>query len=461
MLCTDNFIKEKMEKCTSFFLSVAVVPKQMREWKGSGELLKEEDRIKCYKSIANGVIGGGREQLLKNLSTAPFLLQPNTNKPFLFTAVIPCTISQLFMALVKKLGVPEKGKKYEKEAPSTLYFLHLLRKENFSMMLSLGEASSSPNSLNKSPSLSLSSAFLLLSLNSPLLPLSFPPLDLFSSLLLHQLSSQHNASKVCESGLPIQFFTQFCAREASAYINSTLGSTIASIVSSNLLLEYDQSKLPPEWSAMENVIELINTCKSIVEKLLLGMSHFPHSVWKMCNAYFRLTSHISSQTKPSKNFGLIPDVCEFLFAGLFCEAIEFPEKFNLIDETPRKEATRTLQIVSEILRKISSTSRSVSKKVVAESDVSDLNLFIKENSQPVSQFVNTWAATKPSAEDKWKSNFSPSWSNVEEALLEIHHFTIHYQHKISHNNKSTLMKEVSFTATEAITTTISQKLQSK
>ena len=111
--------------------------------------------------------------------------------------------------------------------------------------------------------------------------------------------------------------------------------------------------------------------------------------------------------------------------------------------TPRKEATRSLEILSEILRKIS-----VKQKVIAERDVSDLNIFIKENSGPVTQYINSWFS-KPSSSE-WSKDIKII--DLNDSIYTLHEISLLCQHLVSY--KYTVMIDLCLTPAEAVSATI-------
>eukprot|EP01091_Cochliopodium_minus_P016554 TRINITY_DN6247_c0_g2_i1.p1 TRINITY_DN6247_c0_g2~~TRINITY_DN6247_c0_g2_i1.p1 ORF type:complete len:873 (-),score=246.05 TRINITY_DN6247_c0_g2_i1:33-2591(-) len=437
MKSTDQFVSENMEKSIKFLLGLTVLPTKKIE--AEKILMNSSQCLEHYKLISTEMINAGRDKLVSNLE---LLKNPSTNKPYLFSYLLTVPIFQLFFPFLKQMGIPEKGRKYiiNNKSPTSKFINMLFENEMKISQELVAAIKKTPKSFDTQKFIgSIYYLCFYYSFNKYDLCYQFPILY-YEKILLHDLSFSASYSDFASPKL----FKQAAMQIGKKFLKSSVANMILEMVETNPYLEYDQCKLPPELSASENIQQLISITKTMVEKVLSKMEEFPTFLHNLLYIY-KVESQSNRISKTLQ--GKLPDVSNLLFDHFICEAIENPYAYGCVDLVPRKEAQRSLEIVSELLKNISAK-----KKVTAESDVTDLNIFLKENSGPISQYLNSWIENSPPNYSSWKNDFHLDENLLNESIFELHQNSIILQSIVS--NKITVVRQIVLTPAEAISATI-------
>jgi hypothetical protein len=154
-------------------------------------------------------------------------------------------------------------------------------------------------------------------------------------------------------------FSSFAARFCAGWIRSVLGELISNVVTQNMHLEVDESRLAADdplkkgFNRNENVAKLVKLTHVFLDTLAQSLTSAPRPMWSFANVLINNTSQ---------------DVFQFMALNFFCLAIESPDKFAVC-EKPRREAARSLQLISDVIRNYANNNLIVVEGVPADSEV--------------------------------------------------------------------------------------------
>lgn len=175
-----------------------------------------------------------------------------------------------------------------------------------------------------------------------------------------EVSQSFTAYGFLHQSLTKAVFSTFAARFCAAWIRSVVGELINNVVSNNLHLEVDESRLTAEdplrkggFNRTENVAKLVKLTHVFLDTLAQSLTSAPRPMWSFANVLINNTSQ---------------DVFQFMALNFFCLAIETPDKFA-VTEKPKREASRSLQLISDVIRNYANNNLIVVEGVPADSEV--------------------------------------------------------------------------------------------
>jgi len=214
------------------------------------------------------------------------------------------------------------------------------------------------------------------------------------------------------------------------WLQQTLGPIItkciqeASCTDSNVSFEVDPQKKPANESLQDNIKHLKNWAQQFFDVIVDSVSTLPTPLRHLC-CYLERTV---KEFFPDESYGILGG---FLFLRFICPSIVTPERLNVIDTCPSREARRGLVIIAKMLQNLANGLEYGDK----EAYMVPLNSFIKENTSKMHSF---YAETTNIEHISLKSK--QQLENESETVLQrIHYIRIH---NYLHNNLSSITHSI-------------------
>jgi hypothetical protein len=155
-----------------------------------------------------------------------------------------------------------------------------------------------------------------------------------------------SAYEFLHSSFTKHVFTSFALSFCGSWLASVLGAHLTPIIASNTFIETDPLKVTdPAVKAKYNRDEMLGKVKmisnAILQSFVQSLASAPRPLWLFCNTVSLNTSQ---------------DVGQFLLLNFVVPFLENPSQYASSFEKPKKEASRALQIIADILRNYANSS---------------------------------------------------------------------------------------------------------
>lgn len=170
----------------------------------------------------------------------------------------------------------------------------------------------------------------------------------------------------------------FSLSYCSSWLASVLGATLTPIITQNAFIEVDAAKIAdPLVKAKFNREEMLNKVKllsnSLLKSFVQALPSAPRPLWMFCNTLSLNTSQ---------------DVGQFLILNFLVPFLENPSQYapTTFGERPQKEASRSLQILSDVIRNYANSSNVL---------VDTVPMSQAQWTDPFMEIIGSWSRSLP------------------------------------------------------------------
>eukprot|EP01102_Stenamoeba_stenopodia_P008638 TRINITY_DN250_c0_g1_i1.p1 TRINITY_DN250_c0_g1~~TRINITY_DN250_c0_g1_i1.p1 ORF type:complete len:1320 (-),score=388.27 TRINITY_DN250_c0_g1_i1:100-4059(-) len=239
------------------------------------------------------------------------------------------------------------------------------------------------------------------------------------------------------------YYSQYYSRNM---LKQLLEPHLQNIQQNNIALEIEEDRMASSEKHKKawNIQILFELSQSFYDVIVNVIPKCPIPIWDICK-YIESTG--SSQ-----------DICEFLFFAWFCPAIEEPEKFGLVTETPKASLRRTFNLLSDVMRKVAKGN----VFYIKDAAFKQFNQWIELKAEEVNTLIAEWIK-EPSTDLTIITQTPPPIDDAtrDKALSTIHQFMVTKATFFSHIlAEEKFLQSVSFSYHELLEGLIAKPLPS-
>eukprot|EP01130_Rhizamoeba_saxonica_P002723 TRINITY_DN12488_c0_g1_i1.p1 TRINITY_DN12488_c0_g1~~TRINITY_DN12488_c0_g1_i1.p1 ORF type:complete len:579 (+),score=135.12 TRINITY_DN12488_c0_g1_i1:1-1737(+) len=177
-----------------------------------------------------------------------------------------------------------------------------------------------------------------------------------------------------------EIFLQLC----KGYIQCVLVDVVKKIVLSEKDYEIDSNKVDPKTSR-SNCRKLAKLAQAVLDDIIENEEEFP---WLLKYIFSKIREIVESKFSGYWNVS----VGAFFFLRLICPALVFPDRWDIVEVTPKSNSRRALILISKLLQNLANSVEFDGKK---EPYMLPLNRFIVNNKLKAYQLLDSLSVFDP------------------------------------------------------------------